>query len=50
MEHTIIVKITLKTPTATECRKEIGPISMNFEIPMYNVSNLQVKYLKIAST
>eukprot|EP00347_Sterkiella_histriomuscorum_P012152 403369694 len=50
VEHTIIVKITLKNPTATECRKEIGPISMNFEIPMYNVSNLQVKYLKIAST
>jgi AP-4 complex subunit mu-1 len=49
-EHTIVAKITLKNPTATECRKEIGPISMNFEIPMYNVSNLQVKYLKIAST
>jgi AP-4 complex subunit mu-1 len=46
----LIVKITLKTPTAAESRKEIGPISMNFEIPMYNVSNLQVKYLKIAST
>jgi len=42
--------MTLKNPTAAECRKEIGPISMNFEIPMYNVSNLQVKYLKIAST
>ena len=50
LEHTIIVKITLKNPNAAECRKEVGPISMNFEIPMYNVSNLQVKYLKIAST
>ena len=50
IEHTIIARITLKNPTATECRKEVGPISMNFEIPMYNVSNLQVKYLKIAST
>ena len=50
LEHTLIAKITLKNPTATECRKEIGPISMNFEIPMYNVSNLQVKYLKIAQT
>lgn len=28
--------------------KELGPISMGFEIPMYNVSNLQVKYLRIA--
>ena len=44
------MRITLKNPTATECRKESGPISVNFEIPMYNVSNLQVKYLKIAQT
>ena len=50
LEHTIIARITLKNPTAAECRKEIGPINMVFEIPMYNVSNLQVKYLKIAST
>jgi len=28
--------------------KEIGPISMNFEIPMYNVSNLAVRYLRIS--
>lgn len=31
-------------------RKEIGPVSMNFEIPMYNVSNLQVRYLRISET
>lgn len=29
-------------------KKEVGPVSMNFEIPMYNVSNLQVRYLRIA--
>nr|CEL64345.1 TPA: CBR-DPY-23 protein, related [Neospora caninum Liverpool] len=29
-------------------RKEFGPISMTFEIPMFNVSNLQVRYLRIA--
>jgi len=28
-------------------RKEMGPISMTFEIPMYNVSRLQVQHLKI---
>jgi len=28
-------------------RKEMGPISMQFEIPMYNVSQLQVQHLKI---
>lgn len=27
---------------------QVGPVSMQFEIPMYNVSNLQVRYLKIA--
>ena len=31
-------------------RKEFGPISMKFEVPMYNVSNLQVRYLRIAET
>jgi AP-4 complex subunit mu-1 len=28
-------------------KKEMGPISMSFEIPMYNVSQLQVQHLKI---
>jgi len=28
-------------------KKEMGPISMAFEIPMYNVSQLQVQHLKI---
>ena len=46
-EHTILCKITLKNSTASTARKEIGPVSLNFEIPMFNVSKLQVKYLKI---
>ena len=45
----INVKISLKNPNASECRKEIGPISMGFEIPMYTVSRLAVQYLKIAN-
>ena len=28
-------------------QRETGPISLNFEIPMYNVSNFQIKSLKI---
>ena len=28
-------------------KKEMGPVSMSFEIPMYNVSQLQVQHLKI---
>ena len=33
--------------TISKAKSEIGPVSLNFEIPMYNVSKLQVKYLKI---
>lgn len=49
-EHVLRAKITLSAPSTSSIRKEIGPISVNFEIPMYNVSNLQVKYLRIADT
>jgi len=48
VEHTLRTKITLQTNANTySARKEIGPISMNFEIPMFNLSNLQIKYLRI---
>jgi AP-4 complex subunit mu-1 len=49
-EATIKVRVGLSTPIGPEqnFKKDLGPISMNFEIPMYNVSNLQVKYLRIA--
>jgi len=46
-EASIRCKVTLATPSET-ARKELGPISATFEIPMYNVSNLQVRYLRIA--
>jgi AP-4 complex subunit mu-1 len=47
-EQTMRAKVTLNQPCTTQIRREIGPINMNFEIPMYNVSNLQVRYLRIA--
>lgn len=49
-EATIKARISLSTPLAATAnfKKDLGPISMNFEIPMYNVSNLQVKSLRIA--
>lgn len=47
-EHTLRTRITLSAPSTTSIRKELGPISMSFEVPMYNVSNLAVKYLRIA--
>ena len=47
---TLKCKITLAQPCTTNIRKEIGPISMDFEIPMFNVSRLNVRYLRIAET
>eukprot|EP01041_Mallomonas_annulata_P008983 gene8983-18592_t len=49
-ELSIRIKITLDQSITMVHKREIGPISMNFEIPMYNVSNLQVRYLRIAET
>ena len=49
-EHTLRTRITLSTPAGSTIRKEVGPVSLSFEIPMYNVSNLQVRYLRIAET
>jgi len=49
-ELSIRLKITLDTPVSASHRREIGPIALTFEIPMYNVSNLQVRYLRISET
>lgn len=47
-EQTMRAKVTLTQACTSQIRREIGPINMNFEIPMYNVSSLQVRYLRIA--
>lgn len=49
-EFTLRTRITLSAASTGNIRKELGPISMAFEVPMYNVSNLQVRYLRIAET
>lgn len=43
-------KVTLSSPISntSNLKKEVGPVSVNFEIPMYNVSALAVRYLRIA--
>jgi AP-4 complex subunit mu-1 len=46
-EQTLRCRITLDSAHTTAVRKEVGPISMNFEVPMFNPSNLQVRYLRI---
>jgi len=49
-EASIKCRVTLSSPTASNqnIRKEVGPVSLTFEIPMNNVSNLQVRYLRIS--
>ena len=49
-EVSLVTKISLDSPNATICRKEIGPIGMQFEIPMLNVSNLNIKTLKFVDS
>lgn len=47
-ELNLKTKITLQpNANAYNSRKEISPINVSFEIPMYNVSNLHIKYLRI---
>lgn len=45
-EQVIKVKVTLGQ-AAANARKEFGPISMMFEIPMHTCSNVQIRYLKV---
>jgi AP-4 complex subunit mu-1 len=49
-EHVIKARVTLKDSTLPPqmLRREMGPISMDFEIPMLSTSNLQVRYLRVA--
>jgi len=49
-EYSLTAKISLGTQSDNSIRKEIGPISMNFDIHMFNVSGVTVKYLKIAGS
>lgn len=49
-DETLITKISLLTNSNTfACKREIGPIILNFEVPMYNPSGLAIRYLKIES-
>ena len=47
-EISLITRMTFEESNSNIYRKEIGPIGMQFEIPMLNVSNLNVKLLKFA--
>ncbi|KAF6152836.1 hypothetical protein GIB67_025854 [Kingdonia uniflora] len=47
-EHTLRAKLTFSQESHANIMKEAGPVTMNFTIPMYNASRLQVRYLQIA--
>nr|CAB3454988.1 unnamed protein product [Digitaria exilis] len=47
-EHTLRAKLTFSQESHGNLTKEAGPVNMNFTIPMYNASKLQVRYLQIA--
>jgi AP-4 complex subunit mu-1 len=39
--------IKISSDDVYSCKKDLGPIGMNFDIPMYNFSKLQIRNLKI---
>ncbi|EFJ18717.1 hypothetical protein SELMODRAFT_141330 [Selaginella moellendorffii] len=46
-EHVLRAKLTLSQERNVNIKKEVGPISMTFTIPMFNASKVQVKYLQV---
>jgi AP-4 complex subunit mu-1 len=46
-EHTLRIRVTLTQERAGALKKEVGPASLAFTIPMYNVSRLAVRYLQL---
>ena len=46
-EASLNTKITLQNNNPKECRNELGPITMSFDLPHFNISKLQIKDLKV---
>eukprot|EP00755_Sulcionema_specki_P010846 Sspe_Gene.7173::Locus_2428_Transcript_1_1_Confidence_1.000_Length_1561::g.7173::m.7173/K12402/AP4M1; AP-4 complex subunit mu-1 len=46
-EHMCKARLSFGQPVTEKIRREIGPISMNFEIPMFIVSGLNIRFLRI---
>ncbi len=46
-EQVIKIYFTLAEPAVPEIEKQVGPISLKFEVPMHNVSGLNVRFLKL---
>mmetsp|Transcript_2734 Transcript_2734/g.4239 ORF Transcript_2734/g.4239 Transcript_2734/m.4239 type:complete len:302 (-) Transcript_2734:32-937(-) len=46
-EHTLRAKLTLTKPREKYMERQINRVSVDFEIPMYNCSNLHIAYLRV---
>jgi len=46
-EHTLGIKVSIQEERIPNVRKELGPVTLGFTIPMYNVSRLMIRYLQI---
>ncbi|KAL8427946.1 hypothetical protein Efla_003460 [Eimeria flavescens] len=47
-EMTLRARLTFNPNAPPPARSEFGPATLGFEIPMYSVSSLQVRYLRVA--
>jgi len=47
-EQNLRIKILFHTAAPPSVKKELGPISMNFEIPMYHCSNINIRFMKVS--
>ena len=48
-EIVLDIKFTLQDKNPSKSKKELGPITMSFDIPNHNISNIGIKELKIMS-
>ncbi|QDZ19033.1 mu subunit of clathrin adaptor [Chloropicon primus] len=46
-EHIVVARISLNSQSSVSVKKEFGPVSLQFNLPLFNSSRLQVKYLQI---
>eukprot|EP00331_Platyophrya_macrostoma_P012178 CAMPEP_0176418010 /NCGR_PEP_ID=MMETSP0127-20121128/7213_1 /TAXON_ID=938130 /ORGANISM="Platyophrya macrostoma, Strain WH" /LENGTH=440 /DNA_ID=CAMNT_0017798247 /DNA_START=249 /DNA_END=1568 /DNA_ORIENTATION=- len=46
-EHVCKIRFSTSAPITPATRKEVGPVSMSFEIPQHNVSGLSIKSLRL---
>eukprot|EP01006_Ploeotia_vitrea_P019404 TRINITY_DN51600_c0_g1_i1.p1 TRINITY_DN51600_c0_g1~~TRINITY_DN51600_c0_g1_i1.p1 ORF type:complete len:470 (-),score=65.33 TRINITY_DN51600_c0_g1_i1:598-2007(-) len=46
-EHMMKTRVSLSSPASGNLKKEIGPITMTFEIPNHGVTGVAIRFLKI---